>query len=279
MLDEQRLVVHGVRWLPRSESVNGGQLGQDGIARCARASRRPARQRGAAFVAAGRPGTIYWRRPKSRPRRTDGLQAHSRAGDVPCRGPRVALGQPAAGLGCASDRERRATLRALRVRPGLAAEAPRGRAPRPDLAEGVRGARPHVDGGAPPPRGAGAPPGAAAPEHPRPRDGRSDDHRVRHRRAEAAPRPEDPHLRGDLVPGLLRAQRGLRPGVAPDPGREGRRPLRRQRPEGLDQPRADRRLDDAARPHRPERARSTRGSPTSSSTCTRRASRCVRSAS
>ncbi len=56
------------------------------------------------------------------------------------------------------------------------------------------------------------------------------------------------------MPGLLRAQRGLRPGVAPDPGGEGRRPLRRQRPEGVDVARPHRGLHDAAGPHRSERA-------------------------
>ena len=84
---------------------------------------------------------------------------------------------------------------------------------------------------------------------------------------------EDPLLRGDLVPGLLRAQRGLRPGVAPDARGQGRRPLRDQRPEGVDLARPRRRLDDAAGPHRPRARRSTRASPTSCSTCTRPASR------
>ena len=53
--------------------------------------------------------------------------------------------------------------------------------------------------------------------------------------------------------GYSEPERGLGSRVAPDAGRAGRRPLRRQRPEGLDEPRADLRLDDAARPHRPER--------------------------
>ena len=128
----------------------------------------------------------------------------------------------------------------------------------------------HAGDGAP----SKAPPVA---QHPRPRHGRPDDHRVRHRRAEAALPAEDPHLRGDLVPGLLRAQRGLRPRLAPDPRRQGRRPLRRQRPEGVDVARAHRRLDDAAGPHRSRARPSTRASPTSCSTCTRPASPCGRS--
>ena len=52
----------------------------------------------------------------------------------------------------------------------------------------------------------------------------------------------DPHRRRDLVSGLLRAQRRLRPGRAQDEGRARRRRLRGQRPEGLDQLRALRRL-------------------------------------
>ena len=41
--------------------------------------------------------------------------------------------------------------------------------------------------------------------------GRADDHRARHRRPEAEAPREDPLHRGDLVPGLLRARRRLRP--------------------------------------------------------------------
>ena len=55
------------------------------------------------------------------------------------------------------------------------------------------------------------------------------------------------------MPGLLRAERGIRPRRPPDPGRRTATTGRGQRSEGLDQPRADLRLDDAARPHRSER--------------------------
>ena len=53
------------------------------------------------------------------------------------------------------------------------------------------------------------------------------------------------------MPGLLRAERGLGPRVAPDARRQGRRPLGAQRPEGVDVVRPGRALDDAARAHRP----------------------------
>ena len=44
----------------------------------------------------------------------------------------------------------------------------------------------------------------------------------------------DPHRRGDLVPGLLRARRRLRPRRAEDARGQGRRRVGRHRPEGLD---------------------------------------------
>ena len=68
--------------------------------------------------------------------------------------------------------------------------------------------------------------------------GRSGDHEVRHRGAEAALHPEDPHLRGDLGDRLLRAVVGLRHGGREDARRARRRLLRRQRPEDLDHARA-----------------------------------------
>ena len=52
---------------------------------------------------------------------------------------------------------------------------------------------------------------------------------------------QDADRRGDLVPGLLRAQRRLRSGGPADPRRARRRLLRGQRAEGVDQPRASRR--------------------------------------
>ena len=82
-------------------------------------------------------------------------------------------------------------------------------------------------------------------------DRRADHHRARHRGAEAALPPEDPDGRGDLVPALLGAQRGLRPGEPPHARGGPGRPLRGQRPEDLDERRRRRRLGPAPRPHRP----------------------------
>ena len=75
--------------------------------------------------------------------------------------------------------------------------------------------------------------------------------------AEASPEVQQAHLLGDparrrgLVPGLLRARRRLRPGVAALQGGARRRPLRRHRAEDLDLARRGRRLLRDAGPHRP----------------------------
>ena len=58
----------------------------------------------------------------------------------------------------------------------------------------------------------------------------------------------------DLVPGLLRARLRLGPRLAEDSRRAGRRRVRRQRPEGLDVERADRRLDVLPGAHRSDGA-------------------------
>ena len=63
----------------------------------------------------------------------------------------------------------------------------------------------------------------------------------------------DPVGRGDLVPGLLRARRRLRPRRAQDARGQGRRRLGRHRPEGLDQRRAVLEVVHARRPHRRRR--------------------------
>ena len=133
--------------------------------------------------------------------------------------------------------------------------------------------------------------------HPRdhPRDGlqrgrlpRADVHHghgaaARQRRAEA----EVPagHRLGRAAPAGVRRHRAhhrLRHHPAQDARRqEGQRPLRRQRPEGVDQPRAALRPDAAARAHHAARqgARSApTGSPCSSSTCARPRARASRSA-
>ena len=68
---------------------------------------------------------------------------------------------------------------------------------------------------------------------PRLRDRRAEPARVRQRRAAGAGAGRDPR-RHDLVHRHERAERGLRPRRAADARRARRRPLRRQRPEGLD---------------------------------------------
>ena len=63
--------------------------------------------------------------------------------------------------------------------------------------------------------------------------------------------PTDALRRRDLVPGLLRARRRLRPLGGADAHRAARRPLPRQRPEGLVVARAPGRLLHPRRPQRP----------------------------
>ena len=70
----------------------------------------------------------------------------------------------------------------------------------------------------------------------------------------------DPAGRDHRRPRHERAQRRLRPRRPAHPGRARRRPLRRQRPEGVDLGRPRRRRHPDLRPHRPRRARSTRAS-------------------
>ena len=80
-----------------------------------------------------------------------------------------------------------------------------------------------------------------------------------------------------LVPGVQRARRRFRPGVAAHPRRARRRRVRHRRPQGLDQLLRRRRLVPRAGPHRPRRARSTRASPPSPCRWTSRASSSDRS--
>ena len=100
----------------------------------------------------------------------------------------------------------------------------------------------------------------------RPLEHRARDHRVRHRRAEAHAPPPHAARRRHLVPGILRAERRLRPRVAAVPGGARRRPLGRQRPEDVEHARPPRELVRAARAHRSRACRSTRASRACSST-------------
>ena len=103
---------------------------------------------------------------------------------------------------------------------------------------------------------------------------RPHDHPLRHRGAEAALPARHRERRRDLVPGLLGAERGLRSGQRPDPGRARRRRMGDQRSEGLDLRRRLVRLVLRRLPHRSGRpAEAPRASPTSSFRWIRRASR------
>ena len=115
-------------------------------------------------------------------------------------------------------------------------------------------------GGAPysapgdPARGARQGAGPGPHQRDRARHGRPDDHRPRQRRAEDALPVEDPLRRGDLVPGLLGARRRLRPRRRAHARGAERRPLCRQRPEGLVVVRAPRRLVHPRHARGPRRA-------------------------
>ena len=100
----------------------------------------------------------------------------------------------------------------------------------------------------------------------RPVEHRARDHRARHRRAEAHAAPPHAPRRRHLVPGLLRAERRLRPRVAAHVGGARRRLLDRQRPEDVEHARPHRELVRAARAHRSRACRSTRASRACSST-------------
>ena len=107
---------------------------------------------------------------------------------------------------------------------------------------------------------------------------RADADPVRHRRAEAPLPPEDPVGRGAVVPGLLRAERGLRPRQRPDPRRARRRRVGDHRAEGVDDARAPRRLVLRRVPDRSRAHRRTTVSRTSCARWTSPASRCGRCA-
>ena len=134
----------------------------------------------------------------------------------------------------------------------------RGRLHRAHLAEGVRRRRQAVQLSGDLPRGDGSRRGAAAPRRDRARHGRPDDHRARHRGPEGPLPPASALGRGDLVPGLLRAGRGLRSLRRADELAPRGLPVRRRRPEGVVVVRAHRRLVHPRHAQRPE-LRAARG--------------------
>ena len=172
---------------------------------------------------------------------------------------------------------RRAALRRS-VHARVEQAALRGGLRRADVAEGVRRRGRAVQLPGDPLRRARRRPGSAPHRRDRPRHGRADDHRARHRRAEGALPPAASRRRGDLVPGLLGAGRGLRPRrraharrapAATSTSSTARRSGRRSRTSPTSASSSRR-----ATPRR----RATGTSRTSSSTCTRPASRCARCA-
>ena len=89
---------------------------------------------------------------------------------------------------------------------------------------------------------------------PRVRDRGAEPARVRQRRADATLVPGRDPRRHDLVHRHERAERRVRPRRAPDPRRARRRPLHRQRPEGVDELRDGRAEVLRVRAHRSRRA-------------------------
>ena len=207
--------------------------------------------------------------------RCDGSAGHRRGSRVPGRAPRLDRGEPPRG-DARAPRRRRSLRRAgdARVEP----RAPRRGLRGPDLAEGVRRRRRAVHAPGDLPRGDGARRGAAARRRDRPRHGRADDHGARHRGAEGALPGADPLRRGDLVPGLLRAGRGLRPRGRADERAPGEREVRRRRAEGLVVVRAPRRLLHPAHAQRPGLDAPRRAHVPDRRHARARASRCGRSA-
>ena len=115
------------------------------------------------------------------------------------------------------------------------------------------------------------------PQHHRVRDGGAHVGRPRHRRADRPLPAADLHLRGDLVPALLRAGRRLGRGQPRHAGGARRRRVGDQRAEGVDHGRAPRSASDSCWPAPTPTSRSTGASPASWSTCRRRGWRCGRS--
>src|SRR6266516_3152221 len=162
-----------------------------------------------------------------------GLPRHAGGGRVSAAGSGVALVKPATGVGH-PGKAGAGDARGDGLLPqGLVERAVRGRPGRALLAETVRWARGPAHPPGDRPGGALAVRSAGPHRADRDRDGRADDTGPRDRGAEGPLPEEDPHRRGSVVPGILRAERRERPGLAPDEGRTGRRRVRGLRAEVL----------------------------------------------
>ena len=207
----------------------------------------------------------------------DGSHVPRRRRGVPREGPGVPRREAAGRLGAASARLEGDEV--ARVRRLVARRAVRGRLPRAGLAGRVR--RRRAVGARAGDHRRGVRQGRRADRRAQRRvrhpDARQHAARVGHRGAEAALPAADPVRRGPLVPGLLRAQRRVRPRQPRPAGRRstatsgsstGRRSGRRPGTSPTTSSRSP-----APIPTR----RSTRASRSCSSTCASRASRCARS--
>ncbi len=151
----------------------------------------------------------------------------------------------------ARRRRRAARHEGLHRKPAcLAAEDVRGGLRRHHVARGVRRPRAHLPGPADLQRRDDPRPRAGTDQRHRPGHGRPGRDRARNRRAEAAIPAAAPVSRGDLVPGLQRAERGQRPFRPADARRGRRRSLRRQRAEGVDDAGPRREVVHAPRPRK-----------------------------
>ena len=192
-------------------------------------------------------------------------------GQAPRRGRRRLAGVP--------RQDRRGRRRPARDGPGVAAHEVRGRLGGAALAGGVRRPGPHA-----------ASRRAWSPRRRRHFDVAANFFMVgidmagptlmAHGTPEQQKRFLEPMLRGDESWCQLFSEPGSGSDLASleHAGRARRRRVGARRPEGVDVVGPHRRLGHLPRPHRPRRRRSTPASPTSSSTCTRRASTCGRCA-
>ncbi len=189
----------------------------------------------------------------------DGSARHARGGRIPGRASLVARGAPSRRPpGPPRRRDALRRTRDARLEPG----AVRRRLRRAHVAGGVRRRRSAVHAPGDLPRGARPRRGASAHRRHRDRDGRADDHRARHRRAEGALPRATPRRGRDLVPGLLGAGRRLRSRRRADELDARRRPLRRERAEGVVVVRPPRRLLHPPHALATPSRRATRGSRT-----------------
>ena len=143
------------------------------------------------------------------------------------------------------------------VAAAMAGDAVRPRLDDPRLRAGAGRAQLHAGADADLPGDDGGPPDPALGPLPRLRDRRAEPVGVRQRRPTPT-RPGRDTRRHDLVHRHERAERRLGPRRAADPSRGVRRPLRRERPEGVDVVRRDRAEVLLLRAHRSERGQAPR---------------------